>query len=59
MNSVLNNLAGMSMRDAPLGKIEILQDLDLFYIKQLAHNFKVSCLSSTIYCKQSACSSSR
>ncbi|XP_042224235.1 rhotekin-like isoform X2 [Homarus americanus] len=40
MTSVLTNLAGLSLREPPPGKIEILQDLDLYYIKQLAHNFK-------------------
>ncbi|XP_071535371.1 rhotekin-like isoform X3 [Panulirus ornatus] len=40
MNNILGTLAGLSLREPPLGKIEILQDLDLYYIKQLAHNFK-------------------
>lgn len=40
MTSLLTTLAGLSLRDPPPGKIEILQDLDLYYIKQLAHNFK-------------------
>ncbi|XP_047476468.1 rhotekin-like [Penaeus chinensis] len=40
MNSLLSTLAGLSLREPPPGKIEILQDLDLYYIKQLAHNFK-------------------
>lgn len=26
---------------APNGRIEVLQDLDLYYIKQIAHNMKV------------------
>lgn len=42
MNNILGSLSGLSLREPPLGKIEILQDLDLYYIKQLAHNFKVS-----------------
>lgn len=31
---------GQSPNDTP-GKIEILQDLDLYYIRQIAHNLKV------------------
>lgn len=40
MNRLMGSIADMSLRETPLGKIEILQDLDLYYIKQLAHNFK-------------------
>lgn len=43
MNSVLNSLAGLSLGRMPAedGRVEALQDLDLFYIKQLAHGLKV------------------
>lgn len=57
MDSCFPPLAALSLRDGdrktpPLGppgvklnncgKIEILQDLDLYYIRQIAHNLKVS-----------------
>lgn len=51
MNSTLDNFADLSIRESPPGKVEILQDLDLFYIKQLAHNFKVSAENSTSFCQ--------
>ena len=38
MNSVLATLAGLSLGES---SEEALQDLDLFYIKQLAHGLKV------------------
>ncbi|KAF2365018.1 Anillin domain [Trinorchestia longiramus] len=40
MNSVLSSLADLSLRDSADGRLEALQDLDLFYIKQLAHGLK-------------------
>ncbi|RXG58528.1 hypothetical protein Avbf_11850 [Armadillidium vulgare] len=45
INSTMESLSDLSLRESPSppgtpGKLEILQDLDLFYIKQLAHNFK-------------------
>ncbi|XP_018015237.1 rhotekin [Hyalella azteca] len=40
MNSVLTSLADLSLRESSDGRLEVLQDLDLFYIKQLAHGLK-------------------
>ncbi|KAG8247420.1 hypothetical protein J6590_061211 [Homalodisca vitripennis] len=55
MDSCFPPLAGLSLRDSDrppppppgvrlnnCGKIEILQDLDLYYIRQIAHNLKWS-----------------
>ena len=42
LNSMLKHFSELSLKENSNGKVEILQDLDLFYIKQLAHNFKVS-----------------
>ncbi|KAF6200306.1 hypothetical protein GE061_006609 [Apolygus lucorum] len=48
MNSCFPPLAALSLHgsqpktSAPSSRIEVLQDLDLYYIKQIAHNLKAS-----------------
>ena len=39
MSSILTSLSGLSVKEG-IG-VQALQDLDLFYIKQLAHGMKV------------------
>jgi hypothetical protein len=55
MNSVLTSLADLSLRESSDGRLEVLQDLDLFYIKQLAHGLKVCLLftahSLSLFCR--------
>ena len=45
--------------NANTGKIEILQDLDLYYIRQIAHNLKVLTLILVLFSKLQAISNSK
>ncbi|BES99297.1 Rhotekin [Nesidiocoris tenuis] len=60
MNSCFPPLAALSLHGStpaskppagsapPASRIEVLQDLDLYYIKQIAHNLKVRGLKNSI-----------